>query len=147
MQEKIQESHFFNDKIYIHNKFYNDRPIVIMNMSELLDYKKKYKQIYINRIVTIFNEALELAHSYKLNTFSVMILCGKDTNTKFVKNKINIGFVLTLTKLLKKLYTDVLHKCLIINMSKHHRFLYNMVKPFIHKVTRDKIVFKEQELF
>ena len=108
-----------------------------MDMSKLYCLTDSQNKLYLNAIIDTFSKATNYNAN---NLFSIMILFNQ--NNKPVK-KTKVKVVITIIKLLKKMYINQLYKCFIVNMPKCHKIIYSLVKPFIGKKTRDKIIFKK----
>ena len=73
------------------------------------------------------------------NLFSIMILFNQ--NNKPVK-KTKIKVVITIIKLLKKMYINQLYKCFIVNMPKCHKIIYSWLNLLLEKKREIKLYLK-----
>ena len=126
----------FSKDVYIHSKTHDQKPIIIMDMGRLHELTTEEENIlYRNTLINTFNIAIN--HN-PINNFSIIILFSNSLEKKKTKIKVVLGII----KLLKTLYVEQLHKCFIVNMPKHIKFLFTLMKPFIGKKTKNKIIFK-----
>ena len=131
----------FGKYIYIErNKFLDGRTIVIMKTTPPFKIDKKLYPSLMNFIVQIFFKADSL--SKKNGTKGFVAICYLE-NLK--KCKLPIKFYVSFAKLLKRIFTNHLYKCVFINAPSLFKNVYYIIKNIIDKRTREKFVFMKNE--
>ena len=131
----------FGKYIYIErNKFLDGRTIVIMKTTPPLKIDKKLYPSLMNFIVQIFFKANAL--SKKNGTKGFVAICYLE-NLK--KCKLPIKFYVSFAKLLKRIFNDHLYKCIFVDPPILFKNIYYVIKGFIDKKTKKKVVFMKNE--
>ena len=128
----------YGKAIYIDNyRTYQGRPLVVIDdiiLSQLIiDYSK-----LLNVLIDTFTKALHISKKYGYSNFSMLVICNK---TRI--NNIDIKATLNIMNILKSIYKETLHVCLITNMSKAFKVTFQFLQTFIDVNTRKKIKFTE----
>lgn len=126
----------FSHVVYINSdKYLDGRSIVMFDLDSAPQLKKEAYPFVIQRIITVFMEALGISRKY----------CGIDEICVIVKlkhlkkSKIGIKFSIYMAKLLKNMFPDKLYKCFLKNPPFIFHTIFMAITPFIDKITRKKI--------
>lgn len=97
--------------------------------SKKFDYNKLTEHI-IKKVIYILKKSILL---------DVIVDCDKLTMNNF-----DLVYSKTLIKFFEKQFPDMLNKCIIINSPRVFQTIFNIIKNFIDKETRKKIIIYNQ---
>ena len=127
----------FRKYIYIErDKKLDGRAIVILKTTPPIQLKKEYHLLLMNFVVQTFFEAYALSKKRGIDGF--VVICYLE-NLK--KCKMPFKFYISFAKLLKRIFTNHLYKCILIDAPILFKNIYYVIKGFIDKKTKKKVVF------
>jgi len=117
----------FKDIIY--TKFNNNKSFVIIKTENLrLEYNNSDLIMYSIKITA---DAIKKSQNSRVFVIADLF--------NFKNKNIRLKFIIQFVKFFKKIYPDILEKCVIINATSLFYNIFTIIKPFIDKVTLKKI--------
>jgi len=127
----------FRQYIYIErDKYLDGRAIVILKTTPPIQLKKEYHLSLMNFIVQTCFEAYDLSKKNGADGF--VTVCYLKNLKKF---KIPFKFYISFAKLLKRIFNGHLYKCIFVNSPTLLKNIYYIIKRFIDKEVKQKVVF------
>ena len=131
----------FEKYIYIkRDQFFDERAIVIFTTTPPIVIKKNQRPLLMNHAIKKFLEADSISQKNGSNGF--VAICYLE-NLK--KCKLPIKFYITFAKLLKSMFMNKLYQCILINAPPIFKNIYFVIKGFIDKNTRKKLIFMKND--
>ena len=130
--EEIHSNKFNYYKLFYSLNKNNKNYIILMGK----EFKKENNNdIFLEHMINVINNSIN-----EYNKIYVII-----DLYKLKKKNVKLKIINKITKMFKILYPDILEKCVIINVPSFFFSIYNMLKPFLDKETRNKIEIKKND--
>lgn len=130
-----QFKQFCNDKIYYIERDEYGHVIIILRDIYVKKFAPNEQKYFIQHIIDIVNNSLKISKKYDNNTCFVHIYLEK-CNPKQYSHK----FFKRINAILLERFEDILDKCFVYSKSKMFSFIWNIVRNFLDKDVRTKIV-------
>ena len=132
------EQHFIElckKKIYYNEKNKFGHAIIIMDGVYVKQHSKEEKDYFIQHIINTIEISLEISKKYNHTAGYVHIYLDNCTPKQY-----SHSFFKKINKILNDKFEDTLEQCYIYSKSRLFSFLWRLIRNFIDRETRDKVV-------